>query len=65
MFVNFWGFLLLKGGGKVGCEAFLFIYLFFVVNFFDRLLFFFTLKGGKGDMGLGFKVNKYNLCSLD
>ncbi len=29
MFVNFWGFLLLKGGGKVGCEAFILKKIFF------------------------------------
>ncbi len=35
--VIFWNLLLLKGGGKVGCVAFLLKNHFLLVTFFDRL----------------------------
>jgi hypothetical protein len=66
MFINFWDLLLLKEGGKWVWGLFIknhFVLLTFLIVCKFFVFFFFTFKGEKG--GHGFKVNKYNLYSLD
>ncbi len=65
MFVNFWGFLLIKEGGNYMAFIIIIIIIilliFLIVCKFLVISFHFQMQKG----GHGFKVNKYNLYLLD
>ncbi len=66
MFVNFWGLLPNKGGGKVGYGVLLLktnflLLIFLIVCKFLVISFHFQRQKG----GHRFRVNKYNLYLLD